>query len=77
MAIPSLLISAWKSEIKNITIDYKDAFGKLSAEELNWKPDFNTWSIAQNIDHVIKINESYFPILRQLIKKGTAISSPR
>lgn len=66
MAIPSLLISEWKSEIKNITEDYKDAFGKLSAEELNWKPNSITWSIGHNIDHVIRINESYFPILKQL-----------
>src|SRR5690625_2650 len=35
-------------------------FGSLDTGELNWKPDENTWSIAQNIDHVILLNESYF-----------------
>lgn len=63
-------ISRWKSEIQDITKDYKDKFGKLSAEELNWKPDPKIWSIGQNIDHVVRINESYFPTLNQL-KDGT------
>lgn len=68
MNIPDIptLIAEWKSEIESITKDYKDAFGKLAAKELNWKPGPKIWSIAQNIDHVIRINESYFPILKQL-----------
>jgi hypothetical protein len=62
----STLITEWKSEIKSITEDYKDAFGKLATKELNWKPDPKTWTIGQNIEHVIRINESYFPVLKQL-----------
>lgn len=43
-----------------ITDRFMLEFGSLDTGELNWKPDENTWSIAQNIDHVILLNESYF-----------------
>ena len=41
-------------------------FSDLNSGQMNWKPDSETWSIAQNIDHLIVINESYFPIFDAL-----------
>lgn len=41
---------------------FEAAFDKLNEEQLNWKPHDNVWSIAQNIEHIIIINETYFPI---------------
>ena len=38
------------------------AFDKLNEEQLNWKPHDNVWSISQNIEHIIIIIETYFPI---------------
>jgi hypothetical protein len=35
---------------------------------LNWKAGVNTWSIAQNIEHLIVINESYYPSFEKLLK---------
>ncbi|MGV3505059.1 MAG: DinB family protein [Adhaeribacter sp.] len=45
-------------------------FGRFNAQQLNWKPAPNKWSIAQCLDHLIKSNEQYFPMLEQ-VAKGT------
>lgn len=42
----------------------------LTAGQLNWKPNAQTWSIGQNIHHLIVINETYFPVI-QSIRNGT------
>ncbi|MEX0719506.1 MAG: DinB family protein [Balneolaceae bacterium] len=60
----------WLEALDKNTEDFKQAFGQLAAEQLNWKPDEERWSIAQNIDHLITINESYFPHL-EAIQNGT------
>lgn len=41
----------------------------MTVEALNRKPDPKTWSIAQNLHHLIITNESYFPIIQQ-VKAG-------
>ena len=56
----------WTTEIDNATNLFQQHFGSLTEEELNWKPNEATWSIAQNIEHLIIINETYFPILANL-----------
>ncbi len=56
----------WTRKIDEITTAFKKEFGKLSVKRLNWKPNAQTWSIAQNMDHLIVINESYYPILKQV-----------
>ncbi|MBI5914753.1 MAG: DinB family protein [Bacteroidetes bacterium] len=45
---------------------FSDALGQLTVEELNSKPNATTWSVGQVIDHIIKVNESYYPIVEQL-----------
>ena len=42
-------------------------FGELTDERLNWKPNPNTWSIAQNLEHLIVVNETYYPVMDSLI----------
>jgi len=46
----------------------QDLFGHLTDEQLN-QTDGAHWSIAQNIEHLILINSSYFPIIDQLNQK--------
>ena len=53
----------WTSQLDKITEHFVADFGSLSAEQLNWKPNSQTWSIAQNIDHLIVVNQTYYPIL--------------
>jgi len=56
----------WTTEIDKTTQAFQTHFGQLTKKELNWKPNPTTWSIAQNIDHLITINRTYFPILTAL-----------
>lgn len=64
------MISRWNDDIDRITESFVKTFGELSAEQLNWKPDTETWSIAQNIDHLIVINETYYPVIQSIRDKS-------
>ncbi|MBK0403844.1 DinB family protein [Adhaeribacter sp. BT258] len=57
-------IQLWEKELNEITAQFKSHFGHLTPEELNRKPDAKTWSIAENMAHLIKINESYYPVVK-------------
>lgn len=59
-------ITDWITELETNTQLFKQYFAGLSPEDLNWKPDPQTWSIAQNIDHLITINSTYFPVLDEI-----------
>ena len=56
----------WIDQIDNTTGEFQELFGTLKSEELNWRPSQDTWSIAQNIDHLMAINQTYFPALNEL-----------
>jgi len=60
----------WASLLDHITKDTLTEFGTLTNEQLNWKPNSTTWSIAQNLYHLIVVNETYYPVLASL-KAGT------
>jgi len=59
----------FQERIDKVTETYKNTFSQLSFEQLNWKQSQSEWSIAQNIQHVVKVNNSYFPIFKK-IKSG-------
>ncbi len=59
------------NDLEQITRSAQAAFAPLSNEQLNWKPASDSWSIAQNLDHLITINQLYFPLLEAL-KSGPA-----
>ncbi len=56
----------WTTRIDRLTQDFKNDFGSLTAEQLNWKQHAGSWSIAQNIHHLIVINESYYPVIQEI-----------
>lgn len=56
----------WAVRIDEITGRFLNSFSLLSQEELNWKPNATSWSIAENIEHLIVLNESYFPAFKSL-----------
>ena len=56
----------WIAQIEKTTQDFSDTFGSLTTEQMNWKPNSGTWSIAQNIDHLMAINASYYPVLQSI-----------
>lgn len=58
---------ACQMEITTITWEFEKLLKNLSLNELNFKPDSSSWSIAENLAHLIRLNESYYPIFNQLI----------
>ncbi len=59
-------IEQFQVELNQLSIDFFELFGELSSTTLNWKPNPQTWSIGQIVDHIIKTNESYYPIFEDL-----------
>jgi len=54
------------TQIDQITKKFVNSFAPLNGEQLNWKPGSGTWSIAQNIEHLIIVNESYYPVIESI-----------
>lgn len=52
-------------ELDDITAKFEEEFRHLTPTQMNWKANDLTWSIAQNIHHLIVINSTYFPIIQQ------------
>jgi len=52
----------------NIAAEAQQTFGDLTVQQLNWKPNAESWGIGQCFDHLMTANESYFPIIEQIIK---------
>src|SRR5262245_19814757 len=55
-------------EAEAIAGDAKQLFGHLNAQQLNWKPGGDSWSVAQCLEHLISINREYFPIFTRITK---------
>jgi hypothetical protein len=53
---------------------FRDAFGKLTLEQLNWKPNPETWSVGECIDHLIVTNRSYFAQLEAIARGDKYVS---
>ena len=56
----------YQERIDKLTSDFNLEFGGLSEEELNEVPDGMQWSIARNIDHLMKVTQSYFPLIEKV-----------
>lgn len=60
----------WTKQIDEVTQAFVNDFGNLPADIIFKKPAPDVWSIGENIAHIIRINETYYPILDAL-KDGT------
>lgn len=69
-----MMIEQWHSRIDKTTAEVSRRFGSLSPEQLNLKPSPDTWSIAQNLDHLIVINSSYVPVIQAI--RDNSLSLP-
>lgn len=58
----------WTSQLDANTKDFQTEFGGLTGTELNWCPAADVWSVAQNVEHLIKVNTSYFPVIDRVLK---------
>src|SRR3954463_4671727 len=61
-------------ELSAVTAEARKVFGRLSAEQLNWKPSQERWSVGQCFDHLIQTNRCFFPDMER-IAAGTFKSS--
>lgn len=60
----------WIAEIDQISHTTKKLFNDLDEVQLIKRPLPQSWSIAENLQHLIQVNRSYFPIFDKL-KSGT------
>ncbi len=58
------------SEAHRLALDVESAFGSLNQEQLNWKPNAQSWSIGQCIDHLITTNTKFYPQIDELVAGG-------
>ena len=54
------------SDLKQVADDTQATFGALTAEQLNWKPSPESWSVGQCFEHLIKTNEQFYPEFEKL-----------
>jgi hypothetical protein len=63
-------------DVRTIGENARNEFGRLSVEQLNWKPGVDRWSVAQCLEHLITTDTAYFPVIEQIekgIKKTTIV----
>lgn len=60
--LPELIAAA-----QQMMTDTQAVFGGLTAEQLNWKPSPEQWSIGQCFDHLKVTKEPYFPIIERVL----------
>jgi len=63
-------ISEVKSDLSRVAEDARQVFGNFSAEQLNWRPSENGWSVGQCFEHLIRTNEQFYPEFEK-IASGT------
>jgi len=63
-----MTIDTLHSRLDTLTNLFQDEVYPLSSEQLNKKIDTKTWTINQVLDHLVKINTTYFPIFEKVSK---------
>ena len=53
--------------LEKITQTTQALFGAASADQINWKPAPDRWSIAQCYDHMLTAHDLYFPIFERIL----------
>lgn len=53
--------------IQQVSEDAMFAFENLNEMQLNWKPNADSWSVGQCLDHLIVSNRLYFPIFDSIL----------
>ncbi|MBI2420113.1 MAG: DinB family protein [Ignavibacteriales bacterium] len=63
----SELLQSLIAKGEEIQVFLNDKIGPLSKNQLNWKPDFRQWSVAECLDHLNINNRLYFPIIERAL----------
>lgn len=59
-------IEHWKTQLDEVTAEVQNLFGQIGIDVLNQRPEKGRWSVAENLDHLVRVNESYFPIFERV-----------
>jgi hypothetical protein len=59
-------LSTVLAEAGVVTDEVTRRFGRLSAAQMNWKPDRDEWSIAQCLDHLVVSERPFVPIFEDI-----------
>lgn len=59
-------IQIWNESIDQVTEEAINTFITLSVKDMHLKVNPKIWSIAENFEHLITINRTYFPIFTKL-----------
>src|SRR5262249_26188785 len=68
MDYQSLTMSQVIEEGESIMADVQKLFSQLNAEQINWKPGADQWSVGQCLDHLIAANCEMFSVLDKIIR---------
>lgn len=60
-------INQWKQRIDAVSHAFRAIGDNLDGRALNRRPSPDSWSVAQILEHLITINQSYFPLLDQIV----------
>ena len=60
-------LSAVLAEASLVADETKRVFGRLSGEQVNWKPSEGEWSIGQCFDHLIISNRPYVRTFEEIL----------
>jgi DinB family protein len=60
-------LSELMAEAEQLRHRVNASFSSLSTEQINWKPSEGQWSIAQCLEHLILLNEPYFPKIERIL----------
>ncbi|MEJ7700169.1 MAG: DinB family protein [Pyrinomonadaceae bacterium] len=56
-------------ELEEISQNAQKTFGNLSAEQINWRPSADGWSVGQCFEHLIKTNELFYAELDKIAER--------
>ena len=59
-------LAPFRAEMESIARDARADFGGLNESQLNWKPAPDRWSVAQCLDHLIRIDSGYKPLFTSI-----------
>lgn len=61
-------IQKFIEDLHQISAEAKSVFGNLSDEQINWKPNAESWSIGQCFEHLVVTNKMEFRAIEKAVR---------
>ena len=52
----------WKKKLEEITFAFNGLFDHIDRDTINFRPNKKIWSVGEILEHIMLVNESYYPI---------------